>query len=77
MHNKSKTINIIHDGFHIHKNWESQFTVQELIQEHLQHIEGFELWRKKKLNELNCPSDEVEKRKKSKGMSQAMVRLLH
>ena len=30
--NNSKTINIIHDGFHIHENWESKLTVEELIQ---------------------------------------------
>ena len=73
MHSKSKAIT--HDGFHIHKNWESKITVQELIQEELRHIEGFRLWRSKKLNELNCPNEEVGKKTKSKGMSTATLKI--
>ena len=72
---KSKAIKIIHDGFNIHENWESKFTVEELIQEELKHIEGFKLWRSKILNELNCPSNNVEK-KRSKGMSTATLKIL-
>ena len=60
---------------HIHENWESKLTVEELIQEELKHIEGFKLWRSKILNELNCPSNKVEK-KRSKGMSTATLKIL-
>ena len=73
--NNSKTINIIHDGFHIHENWESKLTVEELIQEERKHVEGFKLWRSKILNELNCPSNNVEK-KQRKGMSTATLKIL-
>ena len=71
----SKAINIIHDGFHIHENWESKLTVEELIQEEHRHVEGFKLWRSKILNELNCPSNNVEK-KQRKGMSTATLKIL-
>ena len=60
---------------HIHENWESKLTVEELIQEEHKHIEGFKLWRSKILNELNCPSNKVEK-KRSKGMSTATLKIL-